>query len=248
MTKLTKRKTIGLIAVVLVLSLAILCGVYIGDYYRMTESAAAALASDEDVTVRYDHRQTVFLPDDPKAGFIFYPGSSRYAGGLDARAVRQLPWSIGRVGVFVNEEPETIRDVVMHYRLDCVQLHGYETPEFCRAIGRTIPVIKAFSISSAADVNRALAYDDVCRALLFDTKTPQFGGSGRQFDWTLLDAYRGATPVLLSGGIGPDDAARVREMDRAGVFAVDLNSRFETAPGLKDAALLQQFMVTLKAQ
>jgi len=74
MTKLTKRKTIGLIAVVLVLSLAILCGVYIGDYYRMTESAAAALASDEDVTVRYDHRQTVFLPDDPKAGFIFYPG------------------------------------------------------------------------------------------------------------------------------------------------------------------------------
>ena len=74
MTKLTKRKTIGLIAVVLVLSLAILCGVYIGDYYRMTESTAAALASDEDVTVRYDHRQTVFLPDDPKAGFIFYPG------------------------------------------------------------------------------------------------------------------------------------------------------------------------------
>ena len=181
-------------------------------------------------------------------GFIFYPGSSRYAGGLDARAVRGLPWSIGRVGVFVNEEPETIRDVVMHYKLDCVQLHGHETPDFCRAIGRTIPVVKALSVSSPADVNRALAYDGVCRALLFDTKTPQFGGSGRQFDWALLDAYRGTTPVMLSGGIGPDDAGRVRDLAREEVFAVDLNSRFETAPGCKDAALLQQFMTTLKAQ
>ena len=156
-----------------------------------------------------------------------------------------------KVGVFVDEMAQNIITRVVNFQLDLIQLHGHETPTLIRNLRRTladirpVKVIKAISVSSRDDIAAYKDYADCVDYFLFDTKCPSVGGSGQQFDWSVLDAYDGEVPFLLSGGIGPDDAERVRNFHHPKCIGIDLNSRFETEPGLKDITKLKQFLEQL---
>lgn len=208
-------------------------------------------------------------------GFIFYPKSPRFvslissqagiipdysperlnmAVNADGKPGYIFPKRIKRVGVFVDEMPQTIITYVYNYSLDYIQLHGKETPTLIDNLRRTlvpdlvpdIKVIKAFGINSADDLQQCEAYEDHADLFLFDTRTPLKGGSGRQFDWSVLEAYHGRTPFLLSGGIGPEDADRVKAFHHPQCVGIDVNSRFETAPAMKDVELLSKFIKQIK--
>ena len=181
-------------------------------------------------------------------GFIFWPKSSRFV----SRRPDYLPTQCKRVGVFVDEDIEQVRRMVDDYGLSVVQLHGHESPAFVRQLrslcGDSIAIIKAISVSSREDIAAYKDYAACVDYFLFDTKCPTVGGSGQQFDWSMLAAYDGETPFLLSGGIGPDDAPRLRQAFALDGFpaekciGIDLNSRFEMAPALKDVAALRRFL------
>ena len=177
-------------------------------------------------------------------GFIFWPRSSRYVGEKPA----YLPENCRRVGVFVDASEQDILAAVRDFRLDIVQFHGHETPEMIAALKKraSVRAIKALAINGPEDLARTAAYESVCDAFLFDTKGRLPGGNGHQFDWSVLRRYKGRLPFLLSGGIGPGDERRIREFSVPGCIGIDLNSRFETAPGLKDVAALKTFIETLR--
>lgn len=179
------------------------------------------------------------------AGFIFYGPSPRFAGNkLDGRTVRELGKNIGKVGVFVNADAEQIRQTVKDYGLDAVQLHGDEQVDFCADIRTSVPVIKAFRIQDALpDTSLYQAASDY---FLFDTAGKEYGGTGRQFNWQLLEDYGAEQPFFLSGGIGPDDADALRSWYHPSLFALDVNSRFELSPGVKDMEKLATFIQKIK--
>lgn len=198
-------------------------------------------------------------------GFIFYKKSRRYVSLLPSHA-GTLPDYAGkdmsgngnsrtkRVGVFVNEMPQTIVSMVYNYALDYIQLHGDETTELIDNLRSTIvpdirpeiKFIKAISVGSADDVKRWRKYAGKVDMLLFDTKGANVGGNGTQFDWSVLDAYDGDIPFLLSGGIGPDDASAILKITHPMFAGVDINSRFEISPGLKDINLISDFVNKLR--
>lgn len=174
-------------------------------------------------------------------GFIFWPQSSRYV----AERPTYLPTRCKRVGVFVDEQIEQVRHIVEDYALDIIQLHGNESPEYARTLGgRTL--IKAFNIATADDLAQTRPYEGIVDLFLFDTKGRTVGGNGEKFDWTVLNAYQGATPFLLSGGIGPDDAERIRAFRHPRCIGIDLNSRFEVSPAFKDVDLLREFVKNIR--
>ena len=178
-------------------------------------------------------------------GFIFWPPSSRYVGEKPS----YLPRNCRRVGVFVDAALPDILAAVEDFRLDGVQLHGHENPEAIAALKARIPgvrVVKSLAVAGLEDLEQTEAYADVCDAFLFDTKGKLPGGNGRQFDWSVLQRYQGRLPFLLSGGIGPDDAQRIRAFQVPGCIGIDLNSRFETEPGLKDVDALRTFIETIR--
>lgn len=182
-------------------------------------------------------------------GFIFYAPSPRYAGNLNREVVNAISPDIKKTGVFVNESPAVMLSLVQQYGLQAVQLHGAETPDCCRQLRlHNIEVIKAFSIASASDLQETAAYHSCCDYFLFDTKTPLYGGSGMQYNWSVLDAYHETTPFLLSGGIGAEDVLRIRTFTHPQLAGVDLNSRFETVPGHKDIQQLSLFIESIKKQ
>lgn len=172
-------------------------------------------------------------------GFIFWPKSSRFVSERPA----YLPNRVKRVGVFVNEDIETVKSLSDEYNLDYIQLHGHESPEYVAQMER--PVIKAISVNDRNDIATYKAYEDVVEYFLFDTKCLSVGGSGKQFDWSILSAYDGKKPFLLSGGIGPDDAEKVKNIRHPKCVGIDLNSRFEITPGIKDINKLKQFLEQL---
>ncbi len=173
-------------------------------------------------------------------GFIFWPKSSRYVSERPA----YLPTNCKRVGVFVDEDIETLKRIADDYALDFIQLHGHESADYCAQL-KGLKLIKAISVSGQDDIATYKTYEGHVDYFLFDTKCPSVGGSGRQFDWTVLSAYDGNTPFLLSGGIGPDDAERVKASHYSKCAGIDLNSRFEQAPGLKDINKLKDFLNAL---
>ncbi len=176
-------------------------------------------------------------------GFIYYPKSPRYVGEV----VVPTPSGIGRVGVFVNESEERIVEIANQAGLTHIQLHGTESTEMCDNLrNRGYKIIKALSIGAASDFERASLYDGHVDMLLFDTKCVGYGGSGEQFDWSLLDSYRGATPFMLSGGIGSESAAAIQTLHHPMFVGVDLNSRFEVAPAMKDITKLKTFITNLR--
>lgn len=195
-------------------------------------------------------------------GFIFYPKSSRYvqqvpmhAGIIPDRADRNIisEKRCKYVGVFVDDMPQNIVTRVYNYHLDYVQLHGDESPVMIDNLKRTlipdivpdIKIIKALSIREADDVKRWRQYDGHVDMFLFDTQCKTYGGSGEQFDWSILDSYDGKIPFLLSGGIGPDDAERIKAFHHPQCVGIDLNSKFEISPALKDVEKLRDFIKNL---
>ena len=170
-------------------------------------------------------------------GFIFWPKSSRYVSERPA----YLPTHCKRVGVFVDEDLETVRRIADEYALDYIQLHGHESREYCAQLNG-LKLIKAISVSGHDDIATYKTYEGLVDYFLFDTKCPSVGGSGQQFDWSVLSAYDGSTPFLLSGGIGPDDAERVKAFHHSKCIGIDLNSRFELSTVLKDVAALRKFL------
>lgn len=178
-------------------------------------------------------------------GFIFWPHSSRYVSEPPA----YLPTACRRVGVFVDATIDDVRQHMTDYALDYIQLHGQESPEYIEALrtvcGNPITIIKAFNIATAADLDQTKPYEGLADLFLFDTRGKSVGGNGSKFDWTVLNDYNGTTPFILSGGIGPDDAEQLRAFHHPKCTGIDLNSRFELAPGLKDITALQKFFTEL---
>ena len=186
-------------------------------------------------------------------GFIFYTPSPRclLRDPAEAERVRQLitadAFRPKRVGVFVNASQEEIMEVAQQYRLDYLQLHGHESPDFCYALQkRGYAFIKTFSISTAEDLAHTADYAGRVDYFLFDTKCAGYGGSGQRFDWSLLQDYQGETPFLLSGGIRPEMAADLQRFHHPRWAGIDLNSGFESAPGVKQAETLRSFQNNFK--
>jgi phosphoribosylanthranilate isomerase len=181
-------------------------------------------------------------------GFIFYPKSKRYIGtSLPEEIWSIIPASIPKVGVFVDESIDNIIELIGKIRLDIVQLHGNELPEYCSKLkDLNVPVIKAFSISTDFDFTDVRHYEDVCHHFLFDTASVLRGGSGLKFDWRKLEQYEGNKPFFLSGGIGPEEVERIMEIKHPGIYGVDVNSGFEVEPGIKDISKLRSFMDRLR--
>lgn len=175
------------------------------------------------------------LPD--YMGFIFWKPSTRYFDN----AIPILPTSIQKVGVFVDASYEDIDLNVKKYNLDLVQLHGKETPEFCRNL-RVLQtkIIKVFAVDETFDFNVLHPFESVCDFYLFDTKGKLPGGNGVAFNWDILQNYKSKKPIFLSGGIGLEDIKAIQKLQLP-IHAVDVNSKFEIEPGLKDIQKLQQF-------
>ena len=181
-------------------------------------------------------------------GFIFYPGSKRYTGNLSPAELKDFPDGIKKVAVFVNAAREEILNICLTYSIQIIQLHGEESPEFCRSfLDDGFQVIKAFRIGQILDMDEMERYTETCNFILLDTSWEGFGGTGRKFDWEQLREYRVKLPFFLSGGIAPDDAARIKEMDHPQLYAVDLNSQFEIVPGLKNLNELDTFIRKLRS-
>lgn len=180
-------------------------------------------------------------------GFIFWPQSSRYV----SQRPSYLPTRCKRVGVFVDASVDEVVDKVREYVLDIIQLHGKETPSYIQRLrplcgDRVAAIVKAFNIATTEDFNQTKAYEGIADRFLFDTKAKMVGGNGTKFDWTVLAAYKGTVPFILSGGIGPEDAERVKAFHHPLLAGIDLNSRFESAPAYKDVNLLRTFLENLK--
>jgi phosphoribosylanthranilate isomerase len=184
--------------------------------------------------------QLAKLPVD-MLGFIFYPRSPRYVPGkIEPDELAALPANIAKTGVFVNEEERTIEQLAEQYHLDTLQLHGSETPEMCQKFkAKGFRIIKAFNLSKNNDFE---AYAPHCDYFLFDTPSEKHGGTGAKFDWSLLDTYQGNVPFLLSGGIGPNDAEEVLNINHPKLAGIDINSKFETEPGFKDIDQIKEFL------
>lgn len=184
------------------------------------------------------------------AGLIFYPESPRYVGDkLNKKEVKKADFDLKKVGVFVNPEMIDVLDAIDDYGLEVVQLHGDESPEMCEDLSSEVEVIKAFRITGNEDIDKLVApYDAVCDYYLFDTGglKESFGGTGQQFDWNILSKAKIEKPFFLSGGIGVEDAARVKAFKHPDLFGVDINSKFEAAPGVKDMKLILQFKQAMK--
>ncbi len=183
-------------------------------------------------------------------GFICWSGSSRFVGDTPD----YMPDTCSRAGVFVNPSPEEIQDYVARLGLDTIQLHGKESPEFCKEIkalrrsknGSPLQLIKAFSIAADGKFPATAAYEDCCDYFLFDTHCATVGGSGRTFDWDCLKQYRGKRPFLLSGGIGEEHAGALKRFSHPMWAGVDLNSRFEDSPAVKNVEKLRNFIHQLR--
>ena len=180
-------------------------------------------------------------------GFIFAPKSPRFVGeALAPELVRALPPSIWKVGVFVNETTENILAIAKRFGLAAVQLHGQETSAQCEELSEAgLLIMKAFSVGQAVDFAALLPYVPYCDFFLFDTKGAAPGGNGAIFDWNLLSGYNLPVPYFLAGGLGLEHAAELAVLRLPGLVGVDLNSGFETAPGVKDAGRLAQMLTQL---
>jgi len=181
-------------------------------------------------------------------GFIFYSDSKRFIGTPGTELFSSVNSPVKKVGVFVNEAMDVVVDKVLQYQLDAVQLHGEETGEFCRSFKiflhnmqteKHVEIIKAFGISKEFDFKTLSAYEDFVDYFLFDTKTPLYGGSGAGFDWNLLKRYNGTKPYFLSGGLSPENIKTIGLLKDTRLYGVDLNSRFEIEPGVKDIEMLK---------
>lgn len=185
------------------------------------------------------------------AGLIFHKDSPRYVVGKIAKdELKDADFDLKKVGVFVNADYDEIMQMIDDYGLDVVQLHGDETPELCEELSDEVEVIKAFSISDKITSidDMIVDYDDVCDYYLFDTasKNGKVGGTGEKFDWKLVKKSKIEKPFFLSGGISLDDLELIKSFKHPDYYGIDVNSRFEKSPGIKDMAMLLQLRQGIK--
>lgn len=175
-------------------------------------------------------------------GFIFHPKSPRFVASLP----EYMPKKQKRVGVFVNASLEQILAKAQKFSLEYIQLHGDEPPAFCSELkNRGLKVIRALRIANADDIIRAESYN-MADLMIFDTKTQLYGGSGKKFNWQLLENYKGCVPFLLSGGIRSDTFEEIKAFFHPQFAGIDLNSGFEISPALKDVGKLNNFIEKIK--
>ena len=166
---------------------------------------------------------------------------------IDKAALKNSDFDLKKVGVFVNPEMIDVLDAIDEYGLDVVQLHGNESAEMCDDLSGEVEVIKAFSVDAKSNIDEMIAeYDAVCDYYLFDTAGKDPGGNGEKFDWKILTKAKIEKPFFISGGISVDDIAALKKFKHPDFFGVDVNSRFEKEPGVKDMALVLQFKQGLK--
>jgi phosphoribosylanthranilate isomerase len=181
-------------------------------------------------------------------GFIFWKPSKRFFGG----SIPELDKTISRVGVFVDANIDEILSCTQTFSLNAIQLHGNESPEFCAKLKEQfkkqhnkIDILKVFSIKDSFDFSQLGPYEMSADFFLFDTKGKLPGGNGYQFNWEVLKGYPSKKPYFLSGGIGPEELDSVLEFlqkeESKYCYAIDVNSKFEIAPGLKDINRLKEF-------
>lgn len=179
-------------------------------------------------------------------GFIFYPHSPRNVHSKPS----YLPEHAKKAGVFVNATEEFIKQKVSEYGLDIVQLHGHETPNFCRNLKSSLPeqtrIMKSIPIEKMEDIKGCEDYENATDYILLETRCSTYGGSGRQFDWNLLQYYKSARPFILSGGIRPEDVQTIKQLQHPNFLGIDLNSRFEISPGVKNIEVLESFLRELR--
>lgn len=176
-------------------------------------------------------------------GYNFYPQSKRYIGIKSN--IAQQKTDADKIGVFVKEELDKVKKISETYQLDYLQLHGDESIEYCKKLNKDYNLIKVFRVDELFDFEIVKPFD-FCDYYLFDTKVSQYGGSGRKFDWSILDQYDGQVPFLLSGGIGPDDVERLQDFSHPQFYGIDINSKFELSPGIKDLGLIKTFINKIK--
>lgn len=177
-------------------------------------------------------------------GFIFYPPSPRFVNPAYLANLKKLTDTRkSKAGVFVNATIDEIREIIEVAGLTYVQLHGNETPALCRQFRNSgISVIKAFRVDESFDFDSIHEYCDTVDFFLFDTKSDKPGGTGKKFNWNLLENYITDTPFFLSGGIKPEDAEQILKIDHPQLHGIDLNSGFEDGPGLKNYEKLKHFL------
>lgn len=177
-------------------------------------------------------------------GFICWENSCRYVDEVPT----YLPQCI-RVGVFVNPSAEYVVRKTNELQLNCIQLHGKEDPQFCIKVKNEtgLPIIKAISVNTIDDIETWTQYESVVDMLLFDTKCKSIGGSGEQFNWDILNHYQGNIPFLLAGGIGPEDVDRLFTWHHPMWIGIDINSRFEEAPAMKNVEAITQFIKQIRS-
>ena len=188
-------------------------------------------------------------------GFIFYEKSPRFI--THTHDISACPDDLTKVGVFVNAEIDYILHKIDQYDLDAVQLHGSETPQYIADFSRElwlklklmanidVEIIKAFSVDNDFDFETTKPYSELVKYFLFDTKSPQHGGAGIKFDWSILEKYDGEVPFLLAGGISENDVEIVKALTINQLYGLDLNSKFEIEPALKDVEKLKTFLEKL---
>jgi phosphoribosylanthranilate isomerase len=184
------------------------------------------------------------------AGLIFYGGSPRFIGAhnLDASILNENEVTIKRIGVFVNAKEDEILKAVDDWKLEMVQLHGEESPVFCEKISNHVKTIKAFRVKEEESLTYKLApYENAVEYYLFDAMGKQYGGTGNKFDWKVIAEANIQKPYFLSGGVGPDDVADIQVFAQANsnCFAIDVNSRFEVKPGVKNLEIVKTFAESL---
>lgn len=181
-------------------------------------------------------------------GFILYPRSPRFVDSVPD----YMPQSCKRVGVVVDMQTDDVVMAQQRFGFDIIQLHGHETPDYCQHLRQALPdgvlLMKMIAVSGADDIVRTAEYEPFVDYFLFETKTPQLGGSGTKFDWNLLNCYQGTRPFLITGGIGPDDDEELWRFSHERFAGIDINSRFETAPAMKDVRSINDFIQRIKTK
>ncbi len=176
------------------------------------------------------------------AGLIFHKNSPRYLGDKIAKdELKESDFDTKKVGVFVDAEMIDMLDAIDDYGLDVIQLHGNENPEVCADLSEEVEVIKVFSIGDGkVDIDEMVApYDEVCDYYLFDTSVNGVaGGTGKKFDWKILSQAKIEKPFFISGGISLEDVAAIKKFKHPDFYGIDINSKFEKEPGVKDMALV----------
>jgi phosphoribosylanthranilate isomerase len=179
-------------------------------------------------------------------GFIFYGKSPRFVGEAGVDVLSDIPASIYKTAVFVDESVEVINALIEKYNFDAIQLHGHESAEFCAYFKDKVKVIKAFGLNEDFDFNQLHDYMGNIDFFLFDTKTPVHGGSGKTFNWDILSDYKLNIPFFLSGGLALENMEEIKSIRHPQFYGIDLNSRFERSPAMKDINKLEKAFDIIK--